>query len=334
MEKFKAGLIGCGNIGAVYDEKSSGKNVYTHAGMLKSIKGVEFVCASETNEKRIINFGKNWNVEKLYKSHNEMLRNENLDLICIATPDNTHTEIILDVLKIQTPKLIFSEKPIADTVSSAARIIRICNEKGVKLIIDYIRRWDKNHQKVREIIQKQKLGGIESVVGYYVRGLRHNGCQMINLLRYLFGEISSVQAIGRNNAGSISGDPSINFIAEFNDGITAVVLSQDQQGYGYSIFELDIAFKEGRIRIIDGGQNIEYFKSKKSNTFSNFKVLSKVNELSDSTYGQAFCNAGKELFDYLKGSKRILTNEASEAYCDLKIIEKIFKSANRNNIKI
>jgi predicted dehydrogenase len=336
MNRYRAGIIGCGNIGGRYDERENDdRSIYTHAGMYRSASAIDLICAADPNTERLEAFGRFWSPVKCYRDYKKMLGDEALDIVSIATPDETHCGIILDILRIRAPRVIFTEKPLAMNMEEALMVNEACRQKSVCLIVDYVRRWDENHRRVRDMVLKGSLGTIQSVVGYYVRGFRHNGCQMINTLQFLFGTTSSVQVIGDSNAGSFAGDPSLDVALEFESGIPARVISLDKFGYGYSIFEIDIFGKNGRLRLLDGGQRIEYCRAVEDAQFPNFSKLAvSDSDLKEPTYGKALLGAGSQMVAILSGETDRLENTARDAIDDLCVIEAAFASANSDNKKI
>jgi len=334
MQSFRAGIVGCGNIGGRYDERGKINGIYTHAGMYKHVKGLELVCAADTDTKRLDEFGKYWKVKHLYNDYKVMFRNEKLDIISIATPDETHYEIILNSLKNNPPRLIFTEKPLANSIEQAIEVYRKCKEKDVDLVVDYVRRWDENHQRVKKFIEQGKLGRIQATVVYYVRGLLHNGCQMINLIQFFFGKIIKVQVVGESDMGSLDGDPSLNMLLTLEDGVQVYMIAVDQKGYGFSIFEMDIFGLEGRLCLCEGGQSIELYKADSDRQFPNFKNLVKANSpWEKSTYGNAMIRAGNEFVSFLIGESKWLNNGVLDAIDDLCVIESALESARNNNIQ-
>jgi len=335
MKPIKAGIIGCGNIGGRYDEVSSNGATYTHAGMYTKVDGFDLVSATDSDPERIEAFHKFWNVPNFYTNHLDMLKNETLDIISIATPDDSHNRLIQDVIKYQKPKMIFTEKPFANDMESAIELYLRCQEKGVAVVVDYIRRWDKNHQEIKHFLKKGELGAIQAVTGYYVRGIRHNGCQLINLLQFLIGKIQNVQSMGPSDLGSMENDPSIDLDLTFDNGLRAAMKSVDQAGYGFSIFEIDIFGKKGRLRLVDGSQKAELFQAQPDSRFPNFKRLNRVpSPWENSTYANAMIMAGKQIAMYLQNRTSHLENTALEAVDDLCVIEAGLESARNNNSKI
>lgn len=334
MKQFKAGLIGCGNIGARYDEKNTGGNIYTHAGMYRKTEGLELIAACDPDEVRLQEFGRCWGIDRLYKDVTQMLRKEQFDLVSIAAPDTTHEAIIRTILKTAQPRLILTEKPLADSLAAAEQLVEQCTERNIILLVDFVRRWDQNHQEIKEWISAGELGDIQGVNGSYVRGFRHNGCQLVNLIHFFFGPVQEVQALGSTDKGSIENDASLSLFMNTRNGVPIQVIGLDQKGYSFSIFEMDIFGTKGRIRLLDGGQSIEFSEVQPSSLFPNFSKLSPADKWGKSTYGSALMRAGIEIYELLAGARETGRNMAGGMLQDLKVMEAVMKSARSGNIVV
>ena len=55
-----------------------------------------------------------------FTNHQELLENGEIDALVVATPNMTHTEILLDVIKAKIPVMI--EKPLCTTTSDLSLI--------------------------------------------------------------------------------------------------------------------------------------------------------------------------------------------------------------------
>jgi len=92
------------------------------------------------------------------------------------------------------------------------------------------------------------------VSGYYTKGTIHNGTHLFDLLRYLIGEVARVR--GTDSLHEPGEDPTLDAYVEFGDGVTGFFHGCDARAF--SIFELDIVGKKGRIRIAESGHLIEF----------------------------------------------------------------------------
>jgi predicted dehydrogenase len=322
MTIFKAGLVGCGAIGSFYDEQRTDGVVYTHAGMYSRTTGLTLCAMADQDPDRLKEAGRHWGPVNLYSCLEDMLRQETLDVVSIATPDHTHADLIETTLKHGRPKIIFCEKPLAVDSEKAKMILEKCEAAEVILGIDYIRCWDKTYLRLKEYILNNSLGEIETVTGYYVRGLRHNACHLINLMRYLFGRIAAVRALGDGFSESV------NFQLFIENDLTINIMALDLKGYHYSIFEFDIFGSFGRFRISDGGLKIEYFCPSSDRIFTNFKTLKPADSpIGEVSYNEAMLEVGLDLLSVLNGGKPSLKGRPEEAIKDLETIEAIFRSA-------
>ena len=95
---LRAGLAGCGAIGSGYDEGRAGRQVYTHAGMYSRLPMFELAAMADPDPERFARAGGCWGTRGLYPGVEGMLREEELDVLSVATPDRTHPEVLECVL--------------------------------------------------------------------------------------------------------------------------------------------------------------------------------------------------------------------------------------------
>ena len=183
---------------------------------------------TETNERarraKLERCGERWGVTSIYEDYKEMLREETLDIMSICTWNSTHLEIVREALK-SGVKAVFCEKPIADSLSNADKMISLCNERGVILQVDHQRRFDGLHGEIRDFLQSGKLGRIQQVTFYYTSGIANTGSHMFDLLRFFFGDVEWVQAFYSQNKSSNSFDPNIDGIVKFKNGLFCAYFS-------------------------------------------------------------------------------------------------------------
>ncbi|MEW6263554.1 MAG: Gfo/Idh/MocA family oxidoreductase [Thermodesulfobacteriota bacterium] len=325
---FAAAVVGCGAIGSLYDEGRNNGAIYTHAGMYCRLEDFILKAGADRNEERLREFGRAWRVTGLYTSLETMLLRQETDIISIATPDHTHAPLIETCLALRPPRIIFTEKPLAENLEAGRKLIESCRAKNVHLVVDYVRRWDSTHRRIREFLENRGLGRIQTAVGYYVRGLRHNGCHLINLAHFLFGRFRRVRAFGRADQGSLPGDPSLHLHLETADDVGLDFIALDRRAYDFSLFELDILGETGRLRLLDGGRRFELYRVEPHPDFPNFKHLDGRKESwLFSTYEQAMLQAGRELAAVLRGEAARSVNDAAEALDDLAVIEAALRSS-------
>ena len=99
VKKVKPGLIGCGSFSKM------------HLEGLKDQKRAEVVALCDTNRKNLEERAKEFDLEvPLYNSIDEMLSDDNIDAIIIATCDQAHKDITVKAL--HADKHVLCEKPM------------------------------------------------------------------------------------------------------------------------------------------------------------------------------------------------------------------------------
>lgn len=91
-----------------------------------------------------------------YTDYKEMIRENKLDLIAIATESGVHAEIALYCIEQGINCII--EKPIAMSIQDADEIIRCAREKGVKVSACHQNRFNKAVQELRNALEAGRFG--------------------------------------------------------------------------------------------------------------------------------------------------------------------------------
>lgn len=148
MEKDKIGIciIGTGRAGIL------------HGGMFNKIPHARLVAVVDSDEEKAQIAAKELEVEKYYKNYQDACNDEKIDAVCIVTPTFTHCEIA--VACANAGKHIFSEKPMAITPDECDMMIESAQRNRVKLQIGFMRRFDRNFQKAKQILDGGEIGDI------------------------------------------------------------------------------------------------------------------------------------------------------------------------------
>ncbi len=145
------------------------------------------------------------------RTFEELLEDDEIELVVVNTPDQTHFEFAKKVL--QAGKHVVVEKPFTQTVAQGEELIALAREKGVMLTVFQNRRWDGDFLTVQEIVKKKMLGRLVDFESHFDRyrygiqpdtwkeradagaGLVYNlGSHMIDQALVLFGMPEAVTA--------------------------------------------------------------------------------------------------------------------------------------------
>lgn len=122
----------------------------------------------------------------VYASAQEILDDESVDLVTVATPNNFHKEYVIRCLK--AGKNVVCEKPVAMNATELTEMIAAARESGKIFSVHQNRRWDKDYVIVKNLIDSGDIGTptfIESRVQgsrramYGWRGHKVNGGGMV-----------------------------------------------------------------------------------------------------------------------------------------------------------
>jgi len=276
--RYRAALIGCGNIGSLYANDPKIQGIYTHAGAYIACPKTELVSVCDIDEAKAKACAEQWKIDNYYTDIEKLLHEQQPQIVSICTVNKTHADILSILLKTAGIKGIIVEKPLALDVKQAYQLVQLAKEKEIPVIVNYNRRYAKGHQKIKQQIENGEIGRIQKISGYYTKGILHNGTHWIDLARWLVGEIESVQ--GFCTEQEIKSDPPIDAYFKFKNGASAFLQNLDADAY--SVFEMDILGTEGRIRITYSGHRIEFFNVDESPYYDGYQILQKQHQFDDS----------------------------------------------------
>lgn len=158
--------------------------------------------------------------ENVYSDYRELLKRSDLDVVDVLVPITENYEVAKDV--ILAGKNLIAEKPFASTPEAARELIQLKNEKGVTVMVAENFRYDECSRILKDIITSGQIGEVFQVIynkgadfekdmtgdtfaakewrqhpGYYGGTFLDGGIHDIALLRYLFGDVENVYALGR-----------------------------------------------------------------------------------------------------------------------------------------
>ena len=232
---FKVGILGTGAFAQV------------HAEALSTISDVELVAACDLAIDKGENFTKQWggvscgNIDE-FLSHD-------LDIVAIATPDETHLEMGQQILShSKAPRLVIMEKPLCMTTDQLDLLEKAISSTSCHLVVDHSRRFSQGYERIKSLIQSGELGMLRNGHWRYYAGWLHNGVHIVDTLRMLFEEFKCISAetVGVDR---YSEDPLLNVVLQSESMPNAEVYIEGIPEDPYQLFEAELFFERGRIRI-------------------------------------------------------------------------------------
>ena len=119
-----------------------------------------YAVANRTHSKAL-SFAEKYGVEKVYDSIDEVFTDENVDIIYITTPHNTHIQYIRKAL--ENKKHVFCEKAITLNSGELEEAVKLAEENGV-IIAEAMTIWHMPlYKKLWQIAQSGKLGKLQLI---------------------------------------------------------------------------------------------------------------------------------------------------------------------------
>ncbi len=329
-QKYTAVIVGCGRIGCGFDDDPKRKYIATHAKAYATNPKINLSALVDVNTELSSKYAKLYNVTNTYTDFSQMLEQEHPDIISICTWNNTHLPLVEQAVKYGV-KAIFCEKPISNSINNAKKMLQLCQEHQIILMIDHQRRFDPTHLEAKKFIEQGNLGRVQQANCRYTAGIANTGSHMFDLLRFMLGEVEWVQALESENKSPNIIDPNFDGLIKFKKGVLCTMQAFDVKDY--LLFELEILGTKGKIVITNSGFNFEYFQAEESELFSGYKELIKT-ELPFKKYQVNFMvDAVNHLVECLdKNNKPICSGE--DGLAALELICAFHESANQEGKRI
>jgi predicted dehydrogenase len=192
-----------------------------------------------------------------YADHREMLERETLDGVIVAVPNAEHVPVALAC--IERGIAILVEKPVADSVEAARVMCKAAEARDVPLLVGHHRRHNTAIQCVRQAIRDGLIGRPVTATVMYnqlksasyfdldwrrqVGGgpILINLIHEIDLMRFMFGEIRSLQAVSSNAVRGFAVEDTAAVLLRFHNGAIGTISVSDT---AVSPFSWDLASGE------------------------------------------------------------------------------------------
>jgi predicted dehydrogenase len=147
--KVRWGIIGAGGIA---DRR-------TIPGLMLA-KNAELAAVMEINMELAEKIRAKYNAPKAYDNAMDLIKDENVDAIYIASPVTYHKEQAELAVSLKKPLLI--EKPIALTSGEGLDLVNLCLKNRIPAATGFMMRYHPYHQKMKEIVSSGRLGQVVS----------------------------------------------------------------------------------------------------------------------------------------------------------------------------
>lgn len=268
-------IIGLGQIGMGYDlELDSTKAVYTHAKAFTTHPAFELIGAVDPAATQRDQFNRHYG-RPAYPDIASALQEQTASVVVIASSTVQHRLVLKEVLAHSTPKIILCEKPLSYDLAEAREMVEACDNAGVKLFVNYIRRADPGVIEIKKRLESgQILAPIKGVV-WYSKGFFHNGSHFFNLLEFWLGAFvrAKILDVGRlwDNQDA---EPDVQ--VEFERGKVIFMAAWEES---FSHYTIELLSPSGRLRYEQGGELIAWQSTCADPNIAGYEILQKEPEV-------------------------------------------------------
>ncbi|SDY01125.1 Gfo/Idh/MocA family protein [Paenibacillus sp. CF384] len=165
--------------------------------------------------------------DQLYTSLHEAVQHPDIDIVDVITRPDTHLEMV--EIAARAGKHVLCQKPFAPTMEECRRMVAICQENGVRLMVAEGWRWQGHYLAMKRVLDSGVLGEVSyakisakwfftprfddpaKMTQPYFRDMERlllyeMGPHYIDSYRSLFGEPDGITAVTKRVSPHIKGD--------------------------------------------------------------------------------------------------------------------------------
>ncbi|MFA3782998.1 Gfo/Idh/MocA family protein [Melioribacteraceae bacterium 4301-Me] len=331
--KTNIGIIGLGGIAQL-----------VHLPILSKIKDVNILAVSEINKSRLNTVSEKFGILKKFTDYREMLAVPELDAVIIATPTDTHVDIITDCVKAN--KSILVEKPMVRSYEEAELVRNLLLNSNITFMVGMNLRYRPDAMLLKSLLNSGELGDLFFIKCSWLRKQSSDqqwflnksksgggviidlGIVLIDLALWLnnFIPVESVSAQSFHHHTTDVEDSAVGFIRMKNLAVMTFEVSWSLHSEVDS-FSLTVYGTKGTAQLnpfkayrkIESTE-IDYTPAKILNTQSLFK--------------KSYENELKHFIGAVKGNNPV-NSTADEALLRMKLVKSLYESADkREEIKL
>ena len=185
MKQLQFAIIGYGGMGSYH-----ATTIMPQSQELVAIKGVYDLLSERNEAAKADGFF-------AYGSLQELLADEKIEAVLIATPNDSHKDLAIAALK--AGKHVVCEKPVAMNTAELDEILAVAESVEKVFMVHQNRRWDPDFLLIRKLYQEKPLGdlfqiesrvqGANGIPGDWRHLKKHGGGMLLDWGVHLFDQL-------------------------------------------------------------------------------------------------------------------------------------------------
>ena len=194
-DRVRVGVVGCGFWSQF------------QIGGWTELPDAEVVCVADLDKAKAQARAHQFGIPRWYGSAEELLADGDVDVVDIISDVGNHRPLVEAAAR--SGKHVICQKPMAPTLSDAEAMVQACRHAGVRFFIHENYRWQPQIRRVAELLRSGVIGqpfrahtAFNTAYPVFVNqpalaqleqfALTDQGTHQFDIVRFLFGEISSL----------------------------------------------------------------------------------------------------------------------------------------------
>lgn len=225
MKKLRFAIFGCGFWSQF------------QLGAWKELEGAECVALYNRTLSKADALAERFGIPRTYNDPIELMNQEQLDFIDIITDVDTHEQFTL--MGASYGKDVICQKPLAPSYAAAKRMIEATREAGVRFYVHENYRWQPQFRRVKQILDSGVIGKPFRCETAFTTAfpvfetqpflaeleefaLTDQGSHQFDVLRYLFGEASTIYCEKQTINPAIKGEDVTTSILKMKNSVVCI----------------------------------------------------------------------------------------------------------------
>ncbi|CAA9228809.1 MAG: hypothetical protein AVDCRST_MAG77-885 [uncultured Chloroflexi bacterium] len=252
---FRLGMIGAGNLAS--------RRLYP---VLHTIPNLLLAGVCDLDEEKARRNAQKFGGERAFSDHRRMLAEANLDGVVVCVGPDAHEALSIEIMEAGLP--VYTEKPPAVTAAGARRVLETSRRTGKLCVTAFKKRYAPAYVKARNIVTGPDFGAPHLLSIDYASGAYRNnpqnprtwflldfGIHIIDITRYLFGEVAEVFAWEREQtAYAVS--------LRFENGAVGTLSMTSHRDYAVSTEKVELTGGQGRMLTMSNSIELTYWQDK------------------------------------------------------------------------
>ncbi|WP_050182465.1 Gfo/Idh/MocA family protein [Domibacillus robiginosus] len=273
--ELRIGLVGAGWMGKAHT------NAFVNALMTFGPEAGKpvFEVVSDVSEEAAKNAAEQLGFARWTTDWKEVVQDENVDIVDVATPNAFHYEVAKAAL--ENGKHVYCEKPLTLSAEQSEELAELAKQKGVVNYVGYNNVMNPANAYIKDLVDSGKLGQIISFSGTYAQdslldpslpitwrhinkfsgsgSLGDLGSHLLSISQFVLGNIESVNALsktvikqrpvspGSTELANVENDDVITILANYENGAVGTISSSRVAAGRKNYLAFEIQGTEGTV---------------------------------------------------------------------------------------